>query len=69
VDAQRDFGTFACRHYGQASEVDGHTLVQGDGLRVGDWARVRVTASKGYDLLGEMVPGAVPAISATTGGR
>jgi ribosomal protein S12 methylthiotransferase len=69
VDAQRDFETFACRHYGQASEVDGHTLIHGDGLRVGDWARVRITGSKGYDLLGERLPDEVPAMAMTTGGR
>jgi ribosomal protein S12 methylthiotransferase len=50
VDAQRDFDTFACRHYGQASEVDGATIVSGEGLRVGDWATVKVTGTSGYDL-------------------
>jgi ribosomal protein S12 methylthiotransferase len=53
VDAQRDFGQFACRHYGQASEVDGATLVTAENLRVGEWAEVRVTGAKGYDLIGE----------------
>jgi ribosomal protein S12 methylthiotransferase len=53
VDAQRDFGEFACRHYGQASEVDGATVVVGEGLRVGEWAQVRVTGSRGYDLKAE----------------
>jgi ribosomal protein S12 methylthiotransferase len=53
VDAQRDFDTFACRHYGQASEVDGATIVSGQGLRVGDWAQVKVTGSSGYDLKAE----------------
>jgi len=69
VDAQRDFETFACRHYGQASEVDGHTLVVGDGLRVGTWAMVRITGTSGYDLTGEMVRRDLPAMAATTGGR
>jgi ribosomal protein S12 methylthiotransferase len=55
VDAQRDFGRFACRHYGQAAEVDGVTLVEAEGLRVGDWAKVRITAVDGYDLRGEAV--------------
>jgi ribosomal protein S12 methylthiotransferase len=55
VDAQRDFGEFATRHYGQASEVDGATLVDGEGLAVGEWATVRITGSKGYDLIAEVV--------------
>jgi ribosomal protein S12 methylthiotransferase len=53
VDAQRDFGTFACRHYGQASEVDGTTLLASETAKVGEWATVRVTGAKGYDLLAE----------------
>ena len=55
VDTQRDFGEFATRHYGQASEVDGATLVSGEGLAVGEWATVRVTGTKGYDLIAEVV--------------
>jgi ribosomal protein S12 methylthiotransferase len=53
VDRQLDFDRFACRHFGQASEVDGVTLVRGEGLQVGSWARVRVTARRGYDLHAE----------------
>jgi len=55
VDAQRDFGEFATRHYGQASEVDGATLVTGEGLAVGEWATVRITGAAGYDLQAELV--------------
>jgi ribosomal protein S12 methylthiotransferase len=55
VDAQRDFGEFSCRHYGQASEVDGVTIVKSDLLGVGDWTKVRVTGGKGYDLVAEPV--------------
>ncbi|MBA2481204.1 MAG: 30S ribosomal protein S12 methylthiotransferase RimO [Planctomycetes bacterium] len=51
VDAQKDFGVFTCRHYGQASEVDGATVVHAEGLSVGDWATVRVTGVAGYDLV------------------
>lgn len=54
VDEQRDFGLFACRHYGQAHGVDGVTLVADDALQVGAWAQVRITGLKGYDLLGEV---------------
>jgi ribosomal protein S12 methylthiotransferase len=53
VDEQRDFGLFACRHHGQAHEVDATTLVHSEGLTVGDWAQVRVTGVSGYDLVAE----------------
>lgn len=55
VDAQRDFGVFACRHYGQAHGVDNVTLVESDRLEVGQWARVRVTGTSGVDLVAEAV--------------
>ncbi|MFW5829680.1 MAG: 30S ribosomal protein S12 methylthiotransferase RimO [Planctomycetota bacterium] len=55
VDGQEDFGRYLCRHYGQAPEVDSCTLVEAELLPVGDWARVRITGSAGYDLLGEPV--------------
>jgi ribosomal protein S12 methylthiotransferase len=55
VDEQRDFDRFACRHYGQAHEVDSATLVQGEGLQVGQWATVRITSADGYDLVGSPV--------------
>jgi ribosomal protein S12 methylthiotransferase len=53
VDAQRDFGTFACRHYGQAHNVDNVTLVESDRLEVGQLAQVRITGTQGVDLLAE----------------
>ena len=55
VDEQRDFGHFACRHAGQAHEVDAVTLVEAEQLAVGDWANVRITGQKGYDLIGQVV--------------
>jgi ribosomal protein S12 methylthiotransferase len=55
VDAQRDFGVFACRHYGQAHDVDNVTLVESDRLEVGQWATVRVTGTSGVDLVAEVV--------------
>ncbi len=55
VDAQRDFGVFATRHYGQASEVDGATILASELASVGSWAKVRITGSKGYDLIAEAV--------------
>jgi ribosomal protein S12 methylthiotransferase len=51
VDAQRDFGTWACRHYGQASEVDSATVLASDLAQVGEFTRVRITGAKGYDLV------------------
>lgn len=51
VDAQRDFGTFACRHYGQASEVDSATVLASELATIGEFTRVRITGAKGYDLV------------------
>jgi ribosomal protein S12 methylthiotransferase RimO len=39
----------------QAPEVDGSTTARGTGLRVGDLVRVKVTASLGVDLEGDVV--------------
>ncbi|MEK7413397.1 MAG: MiaB/RimO family radical SAM methylthiotransferase, partial [Planctomycetota bacterium] len=55
VDEQRDFGVFACRHHGQAHNVDNVTLVEDDRLAVGDWATVLVTGISGVDLVAEVV--------------
>lgn len=60
VDAQRDFGVFACRHYGQAHDVDNVTLVESDRLEVGRWARVRVVGTAGVDLVAELVEADAP---------
>ncbi|NRA38686.1 MAG: MiaB/RimO family radical SAM methylthiotransferase, partial [Planctomycetes bacterium] len=54
VDEQLDFGSFSCRHSGQASEVDNVTLLQTDGLQIGDWANVRITGIQDYDLIAEL---------------
>lgn len=53
VDEQVDFGRYACRHYGQASEVDNCTLVDAELLQPGSLLRVRITGSADYDLLAE----------------
>jgi tRNA A37 methylthiotransferase MiaB len=53
VDAQQGFDRFLCRHAGQAHEVDAVTRVDADGLRVGDWAQVRIAGIDGYDLVAE----------------
>ncbi|GCD96344.1 30S ribosomal protein S12 methylthiotransferase RimO [Embleya hyalina] len=44
----------------QAPETDGSTTVVGEGLRVGDFVRVRVTDSEGADLYGEAIDVIVP---------
>jgi len=54
VDEQRDCGCYACRHYGQASEVDNLTLVESELLEVGARVPVRVTGREGYDLVAEV---------------
>jgi len=53
VDAQRDFGVYTCRHYGQAHDVDGATVVHGENLKIGEWVSVKITGRDGYDLLAE----------------
>lgn len=53
VDAQRDFGVFAARHYGQASEVDAVTLLRAESAPVGERVRARITGIEGYDLVAE----------------
>ena len=55
VDEQLDFDRFHCRHYGQASEVDNVTIVEHDGLNVGDKLPVKITGIEGYDLRGEVL--------------
>ncbi|MGC0414720.1 30S ribosomal protein S12 methylthiotransferase RimO [Embleya sp. AB8] len=44
----------------QAPETDGSTTVVGEGLRVGDFVRVRITDSEGADLHGEAIDVVVP---------
>ena len=51
VDAQADFGVFRCRHFGQAHEVDAVTILASETAVVGEWAEVRITGTKDYDLI------------------
>ena len=53
VDSQDDFGVYKTRHYGQAYDVDGATIVHGEGLTIGERAHVRITGVAGYDLIAE----------------
>jgi ribosomal protein S12 methylthiotransferase len=50
VDGPAGRGRWAARHAGQAYEVDGGVVVDGEGLAPGRLARVRVTGSAAYDL-------------------
>ena len=49
-DFGRD-GTYPARHQGQAPEVDSMVHVEGGDLEPGQFAEVRCTGSRGYDLL------------------
>ena len=51
VDSQTDFGVYRCRHFGQAHEVDAATILASETAQVGQWATVRITGTKGYDLV------------------
>ncbi len=55
VDEQRDFDLFACRHPGQASEVDNCTLLEDNALEIGQWLTVEITDTNGYDLIGRVL--------------
>lgn len=50
IDAPAGRGQWAARHAGQAFEVDGGVVVEGDGLEPGRIVRVRVTGAAAYDL-------------------
>jgi ribosomal protein S12 methylthiotransferase len=41
------------RIYSQAPEIDGHTIVKGGGLEVGEFMDIRITDAHDYDLEGE----------------
>lgn len=60
VDEARDFGVFAARHYGQSPRVDSVVLVEDDRLQPGQWARVRIVAQRGLDLIAEALEPAAP---------
>ena len=50
IDGPAGRDQWAARHAGQAFEVDGGVVVDGDGLVPGQRVRVRVTGSAAYDL-------------------
>ena len=53
IDAQLDDHLWIGRTATQAPDVDPVTYVSGDDFREGEFVKVRITASEGYDLRGE----------------
>jgi ribosomal protein S12 methylthiotransferase len=47
------------RHAGQAPEIDGEVFLSGGEATPGTFARVKITQTSDYDLVGELVPEAV----------
>ncbi|MFI6580549.1 30S ribosomal protein S12 methylthiotransferase RimO [Embleya sp. NPDC050493] len=60
IEEVAEDGTAEGHAHHQAPETDGSTTVLGEGLRVGDLVRVRVTDSEGADLHGEAIDVIVP---------
>jgi len=54
IDGPAGRGQWAARHAGQAYEVDGGVVVEGEGLAPGQLARVRVTGAAAYDLFARL---------------
>jgi ribosomal protein S12 methylthiotransferase len=52
--ARDEPGVFAGRTHGQAPDIDSVTFVRGKGLYPGQLLSVKITGSRGYDLLGEV---------------
>ncbi len=56
---RRGDGAWAARTVGQAYEVDGGVMVEGQGLEPGQLARVTITGASAYDLFARAEPEAV----------
>ena len=54
VDGQDESGRLVARHAGQAPDVDGVVLLGAGAAKIGEFATVRITGAKGYDLVGEI---------------
>ena len=54
IDGPAGRGQWAARHAGQAFEVDGGVVVEGEGLVPGQVVRVRVTGAAAYDLFARL---------------
>ncbi len=46
-------GEAVARIYSQAPEIDGHTVIKGNGLVEGRFVNIKITAAHDYDLEGE----------------
>lgn len=46
--------SFIARTQGQALEIDGQTLIKGKGLKVGEFANVKITGASEYDLFAQV---------------
>jgi ribosomal protein S12 methylthiotransferase len=55
IEQQAERGVYAGRTYFQAPEVDGVTYIESSGLRIGDFASVKITDAYEYDLKGTAV--------------
>jgi ribosomal protein S12 methylthiotransferase len=63
VDAPAGRGQWAARHAGQAFEVDGGVVVEGEGLTPGQLVDVRVTGAAAYDLFARVERPAEPGLN------
>lgn len=54
IDGPAGRGQWAARHSGQAFEVDGGVVVEGEGLAPGQIVRVRITGAAAYDLFARL---------------
>jgi ribosomal protein S12 methylthiotransferase len=55
VDGDDDVGRLVARHAGQAPEVDSVVRLAAGAAEAGEMVQVRITATDGYDLIGEVV--------------
>ena len=70
VDEVRKDGVAVARSKGDAPEIDGHVYVKGaSGLKVGEFAQVKVTRADAYDLFAEPVDRALRSAPMLAPGR
>jgi len=54
VDGPGEDGRLIARHAGQAPDVDSAVLLPAGSARAGEFARVQITGTEGYDLVGRV---------------
>ena len=54
VEGKRAEGVYAGRSQFQAPEVDGETIIHGDGVKIGDFTSVTIRKVHDYDIVGEL---------------